>query len=215
MQRRKCSPDLQGKIRTLMPVEVTGNEVSTSGTGVRWCGIVEHEWLEGAIAVAFQNLYHALEPPSQAEGKILAAIAVVVRDRLVVWDTDFGFGDDMRGAKSAVAVADQNHGIASVQRDRHGQILDTIAGEITDIYIGPISAKGVLCDQLQGRLLREGAVAVAPQEIEPGTATCHGQILVAIAVEIPDRNFCHPDPDVHLAGLECAIPVAEHDRQVV
>ena len=54
------------------------------------CGIVQHERLEGAIAIAFQDLYHALEPPSQTDGEVLAAIAIVVRDRLVLRDADRG-----------------------------------------------------------------------------------------------------------------------------
>ena len=64
MERRKGSPDLQGKIGFPIPIEVTGNEVATGSTGVGGCGIVEHKRLEGAIAVAFQDLYHALESPS-------------------------------------------------------------------------------------------------------------------------------------------------------
>ena len=161
VERRKCSPDLQGKIGSPIPIEVTGNEVAAGGTGVGGGGIVQHERLEGAIAVAFQDLDHALEPPSQTEGKVLAAIAVVVRDRLVVRDTDIGFGDDMRGAERAVAVADQDHGTAPVQRDCHHQILDAIAVEIAHIYIGPILPEVVFSgNQRLGRLLHEGAVAV-------------------------------------------------------
>ena len=100
VERRKCSPDLQGKIWFPIPIEVTGNEVAAGGTGVGGCGIVQHERLEGAIAVAFQDLYHALEPPSQTEGKVLASIAVVVRDRLVMRDADIRFGDDVRARET-------------------------------------------------------------------------------------------------------------------
>ncbi len=130
-------------------------------------------------------------------------------------DADLRFGNDVRRTERAVAVAGQDDGITAVQGDCHHQVLYAVTVEIAYIHIRPVPAKGVLGDQLESGPLHERAVTDAVQKEEASLRTRDCQVLDAIAVEIPDGNFCHPGPDVHLTGLEGTVPIAKHDREVV